>query len=281
MPELPEVETVVRGLKHLEGQTLSQIKINDPRVWFESELTHKELRNTKLHKIDRRGKYLLYRFSNCDILQHLRMTGKMLAASSPAIPSNVLKEKTKKVQLRCEFHFAKEVLYFYDIRRFGTLTAVKNWEKYWQQKKLAPDPLLNTKDALSYFLSAVKGKQKPVKTLLMDQTLLLGAGNIYADEVLHQEGIHPEQKSERLKEHDWVKIFQSLINIFENAIQSKGTTVVNYLGADGKAGSYGELLQVYSRENEECLRCGKRSKIKRIILSGRSSHFCPNCQRKK
>lgn len=282
MPELPEVETVVRGLKYLAGQRLSSMEIFDARVWFECELNSEKFHNLVLTEVARRGKYLLFRFDGgISLVGHLRMTGKFLPSASPMIPEHVRsvigEKKGKALQARARFHFERDTLIFLDTRRFGTLTAVKNEETYFAKKKIAPDPLLDGARALEVFLNSLSGKKKPIKALLLDQSAVAGVGNIYADEALHAVGIHPARPAARVK--DPRALWEAILRLLSRSIELGGTTVYDYLNAEGKRGENAQNLLVYGREGEPCASCGKP--IARIQLAGRSTHFCRNCQRKR
>jgi formamidopyrimidine-DNA glycosylase len=282
MPELPEVETVVRGLKYLAGQKLGSIEIFDAKVWFESELKPNSFQNLRLAEVARRGKYLLFRFeSGVSLIGHLRMTGKFLAESSPMIPEHIRtvigQKKGKALQARSRFRFERDSLIFLDTRRFGTLTAVRSEEIYFARKKIAPDPILDEARALSVFLESLKGKKKPIKALLLDQSAVAGVGNIYADEALHAVGIHPTKPAAKVK--DPQVLWAAILRLLDQSIRAGGTTVYNYLNAEGKRGENAQNLLVYGREGEACRGCGKQ--IRKIQLAGRSTHFCASCQRKR
>ncbi|MGZ3692999.1 MAG: bifunctional DNA-formamidopyrimidine glycosylase/DNA-(apurinic or apyrimidinic site) lyase [Bdellovibrionota bacterium] len=281
MPELPEVETVVRGLQHLAGQTLHTIEVFDARVWFESELKPSAFHAQRLSSIARRGKYLLFRFeSGISLVGHLRMTGKFLAETSPMIPEGVRavlgQKKGKALQARTRFRFERDSLIFLDTRRFGTLTAVKSEAAYFALKKIAPDPIENEEQARAVFLASLESKKKPIKALLLDQSAIAGVGNIYADEALHAVGIHPARVAAKVK--DPLALWDAILRLLNQSILAGGTTVYNYLNADGKRGENSQNLLVYGRTGEPCQACGKP--IQRIQLAGRSTHFCANCQRK-
>ncbi len=280
MPELPEVESVARGLKELEGLELQNLKIVDPKVWFESTLNPQSFHQKKLEQVSRRGKYLILRFSKgLALIQHLRMTGKMLEKSSPIIPEMViqslLRGGPKAVQVRAIFQFsaAKEIVFF-DPRRFGTLTAVSSEEEFFANKKIAPDPLIDREKAKEVFFNGL-ASERPLKAVLLDQSVVAGVGNIYADEALFRVKAHPLLQAIRWKKKEelWITILQ----IFEMAIRSGGSSVQNYVDSKGNAGTFSEQHLVYGRKGLPCGTCGKQ--IRTLIVAGRTSHFCSNCQR--
>jgi formamidopyrimidine-DNA glycosylase len=280
MPELPEVENVARGLKYLEGRKLKRLEIFDQKVWFESELGPEELSGKKLLEVSRRGKYLLLRFERgLTLLQHLRMTGKMLEQGSHALPEAIREQigtrGPKARQVRCRFEFGSHNVVFYDTRRFGTLTAVSDEENFFSKKGIAPDPFGQEERAREHFLTRIQETAKPIKAALLDQSLVAGVGNIYADESLHRAGVSPRTPARRVK--DPQRLWDLIREILAQSMEEGGTSVVDYLGADGEPGRFGDQLRVYGREGERCVSCGKR--VKRIVMVGRSTHFCPHCQR--
>lgn len=278
MPELPEVETVVRGLRHLTGQKLRLLEIFDARVWFECELEPELLHGLELREVARRGKYLLLRFQkNYTLVQHLRMTGKMLDAGSHGIPPHIrdaLGAGGRGMQIRCRLQFAGNEVWFYDTRRFGTLTLIMDEEKYFTAKKIAPDPIHEPAKAFSWFKERMGKSGKPAKSALLDQGIVAGVGNIYADEALHRMGVHPKTPAKKVKDHD--KLFSEIIQLLKRAINSGGSTIRNYMNASGEPGTFANELLVYGRAGEKCRKCS--SIIKRIVLGGRATHFCPKCQ---
>lgn len=275
MPELPEVETVRRDLLDWEGAKLVQLKIRDPKVWFESELDPKRICENTLQRVSRRGKYLVYEFPNITLVQHLRMTGKMLPADSDALP----KSRQGNLQLRAEFVFeSRPNLFFFDTRRFGTLTAVEDIEAFWQKKRQAPDPIAGDYSlALDHYLEQIFGRSRPIKSALLDQSIIAGVGNIYADEALHRVGLHPETSVKSLSTENLKNLFSALVDVFEEAIGKRGTTASDYLDVNGNPGVFRKYLRVYRCTGDICKTCESEN-IERIKVGGRSSHFCPRCQ---
>ena len=279
MPELPEVETVARGLKPLEGKKLLRLKLQDPKVWFESQLEPKQFSQKTLVQVSRRGKYLILQFEgDLFLLVHLRMTGKILPLHSVAVPEKIRLEATTTKQLRLAMQFVGEDWYFYDTRRFGTYTAIGSksaLEKFWRKKKLAPDPFIEEVEAMARFREKIMASPKPMKNFLLDQSAFAGAGNIYADEVLYRVKISPKRPARKAAAEAQV-IFQNLKEILAAAIEAKGTSILNYVGSNGESGDFAPNLRVYGRTGEPCGRC--KTKIRRILMGGRATHFCPKCQ---
>lgn len=279
MPELPEVETVARGLSSLSGRRVRSLEIHDARVWFESEGEPAELVGLTLREVSRRGKYLLLRFEkNLTLVQHLRMTGKMLAANSALIPPAVLAargQKGKGLQIRGELTFDDgRAVWFFDPRRFGTLTLVKNEAAFFAAKKIAPDPIHEPGRAFDWFRERLARANKPIKVALLDQGLVAGVGNIYADEALFAARIHPRKKARSVK--DPAPLWAEILRILHESIRQGGSTIRDYVSAEGKKGTFAEAHHVYDRGGEPCTNCG--AAVKKITLAGRSTHFCENCQ---
>ncbi|HEY8278514.1 MAG TPA: bifunctional DNA-formamidopyrimidine glycosylase/DNA-(apurinic or apyrimidinic site) lyase [Bdellovibrionota bacterium] len=281
MPELPEVETVARGLRPWVGQRLNSLDIFDAKVWFESEGGPERLFGLRLLEVARRGKYLLLRFENgLTLTQHLRMTGKMLEAGSELVPlearENLGASRGKALQVRCRFRFENSELWFFDTRRFGTLTLIENEEAYFQKKGIAPDPIHEPDRAYAWFAEKLAGTAKPAKAALLDQAVVAGVGNIYADEALHAAGIHPQTPAWKIREPRL--LWKQILRLLARSIRMGGTTIRDYVSAEGMEGRFARLLLVYDRNGEGCKSCG--SEVKRIVLAGRSTHFCPKCQPK-
>lgn len=176
MPELPEVETVRSDLaEKITGRPLQR--------------PARSLSGLKIQSLERRGKYIVYCFNDCALMQHLRMTGKMLPASSEAIPDRL--RKSKSPQIRAVFQFDRKSYLFYDTRRFGTLTLVQNPNAFFEKKGIAPDPITDPKAAEAHFVERLPKTARPLKAALLDQRILYGNGNIYSDEALHATRLHP------------------------------------------------------------------------------------------
>jgi formamidopyrimidine-DNA glycosylase len=282
MPELPEVENVARGLSWLRGRVLDRIEIFDKKVWFESELAPGKFAGLRVREVSRRGKYIIFRFSSGSaIVQHLRMTGKMLEAENPAIPeairSVIGKKKGKGLQIRCRLNFGDRSVVFYDTRRFGTLTAVQDEAEFFSRKGLAPDPFQDPDASCAEFMRRMKLSAKPAKAALLDQSMIAGVGNIYADEALHARGIHPRTPAKKIR--DLRGLWETIQAILARSIVAGGTSIIDYVGADGVRGDFEKQLRVYGREGQKCQTCD--AAISKITLAGRSTHFCPGCQRQR
>lgn len=271
MPELPEVETIVRSLrKKLTGLQISEVKIFLKKCIQGSCVNfEKNLVGRKVSTIERRGKYIIIHLDNDQaIIIHLRMTG-----SLRFLPSNAPLDK--HTHLLITFQRPSWQLRFVDQRQFGRLCLVKkkkNGDLHILQK-LGPEPLQVSNKK---FGQMINGKRRIIKSLLLDQTFIAGIGNIYADEVLYRTGIHPRQGPEFLPPQKIEALLKNLRALLRQAIQKRGTSVRTYVDAQGAPGGFQKHLMVYGREGEKCPECG--AIIVREKVAGRSTYFCPCCQ---
>jgi len=274
MPELPEVETVKRtlqpkltGLKFIDVQILLPkiIRTPDPDE-FKEKITGK-----KILKINRRGKYLLFNLNDgLNLVIHLRMTGSLVICRS----DEPLSKYTHLVMvLENGFH-----LRFADMRQFGRIwlvpaTSMDNLAGY---KNLGIEPL-EAIFTISYLKKELKRRHVRIKPLLLDQTFIAGLGNIYTDEVLHRAKINPERLATTLSPREIAHLYHAIRDVLQEGIENRGTTVRDFIDGNGRPGSYQELLRVYNREGKPCCHCGHH--IVRKKIGGRSSYFCPACQK--
>jgi len=278
MPELPEVETVCRGLNNL---TLNQEIKNSEVLWPKSLAYpasifefNQQIKGDQILNWSRRGKYLLAQLkSGAKLGVHLRMTGQLLWVKSD---SNL----QKHTRLRLFFPNDQE-LRFVDIRTFGKVWYIPpNLEVetiITGLQKLAVEPLSND-FTLEYLKTKLIKRKTAIKTVLLNQEVIAGLGNIYADEVLFKSGIYPETLADKLTDEQLIKLHQAIKEILTEAIKKGGTTFSDFLNLLGVNGNYGNVAYVYRRTGEKCRICG--IKIDKIKLGGRSTHFCPNCQQK-
>ena len=273
MPELPEVETVRRGLEKLFlGKKISSIELRYPKmIKTDLEEFQKELPGQIIQSMGRRGKYLLFYLSEKILISHLRMEGKYFY-----YPDQVPERKHAHMML----HFENVgTLVYEDVRKFGTmeLLAPELLESYFISKKLGPEPTKKDFDLLT-FQKALKKSKKPIKTHLLDQTLVAGLGNIYVDEVLWRAKVHPAKSSQTITKKEARAIHEQTISVLEQAVDKGGSTIRSYTNAFGENGTMQELHQVYDKAGLACSRCG--TIIEKIQLGGRGTHFCPRCQRR-
>lgn len=270
MPELPEVETIVRTLSALLiGQEVQAYKLFPPSVLKRNkEYSLGWLKGKKIKSICRRGKFILFLFQGERILLfHLKMTGKLLL-----IPSSTPVDKHTRFIL--SFIKNEKELRFHDVRKFGYLEVLKTYKIEQELKNLGPDPLQIDVQSFSQLLSERKAG---IKSLLLNQSLLAGIGNIYADEILFEAKIHPLSKASSLSLSDQKRLWKAIHKVLREAIHKKGSSIRNYTDAQGAPGTFQNYHRVYKRESLPCFRCG--TFIQRIRAGGRSSYFCPRCQK--
>ena len=270
MPELPEVETVRRGLERLVvGRTILSLEVKVPKMIktsYDSFLT--DLPGQTIQALRRRGKYLIFDFGQLIMISHLRMEGKYLLFTDQ-VPTN------KHFHLFFKLDDGSTLIY-QDVRKFGTfdLLAKSQEEAYFTRKKLGPEP---TKKAFKYalFERALMSSAKPIKSLLLEQKLVAGLGNIYVDEVLWAAKVHPETPAKELSK---ARVHDQTIAILQLGIEKGGSTIRTYRNALGEDGTMQNYLQVYGKTGQPCPRCV--STIEKIKLGGRGTHLCPHCQKR-
>lgn len=273
MPELPEVETVRRGLTRLvQGATIAHVEVRYPKmVTPDADVFTAELISRKIERIDRRGKYLLFRFSgDLTMVSHLRMEGKydVQPEGSPVSKhTHVIFHLTDNRELR-----------YTDTRKFGRMQLVPTGEETTLAPslgKLGPEPTAETL-TLAYMVKIFGKSHKVVKPFLLDQTRIAGLGNIYADEVLWLSKINPLTPVDTVTPSQLSELRQNIIDEMALAIGGHGTTVHSFSTAFGEAGQFQNQLHVYGREGEPCERCG--TELVKIKVAQRGTHFCPHCQ---
>ncbi len=274
MPELPEVETVAEGLRRRAlGQRIAAVEVRHPAVIVGSaEEFVSTLQGRTLAGVARKGKALALELSAREdaqprfLLVRLGMTGQLTV-----VPHEVPVAPHTHVLMPLDG--GREELRFRDVRRFGRLRSCTREELEQVLASLGPDAQLITQ---AQFLAARRGRHGAIKSWLMNQNLLAGLGNIYADEALFQAGIHPLAQPGRVSGAKAHRLYQAVRQVLQRAVRSGGTTFSDYLDAEGRPGEFLKLLRVYQRTGQPCRRCGKA--IKRLVIAGRSSHFCPRCQ---
>jgi len=274
MPELPEVETVKNSLeKKLTGLTITGVDIEMPKIIREPAVDDfiAGVTGKKITRLDRRGKYLLIHLSGGGVLVvHLRMTGRLVYARTEDPPPR---------HTHVVFHLSDgNELRFADMRQFGRILLAQDrqLDQVKGLKDLGPEPLSN-EFSREFLRRELKRKRVRLKSLLLDQTFIAGLGNIYADEALHRSRIHPERIARTLTAREIANLYHSIVEVLQEGIAHRGTSVRDYVDGDGRAGSFQELLRVYNREGEPCCYCG--TAISRIKVGGRSSYFCTACQK--
>lgn len=281
MPELPEVETVMRGLEPvLTGAVITKVQKNRPnlRIPFPATI-ERDLKGRAITHLTRRAKYIFIHLDNDDILViHLGMSG-----------SVAIVEKGQVYQSQKHDHFLFNLnsgvqIIYNDPRRFGMIFMMAQSEyvthKYFAH--LGPEPLGNDFSA-PILCERLKGKQTTIKQALLDQRVVVGVGNIYACEALYMAGISPAKKAGSIKGDKAERLVKAIRDVLKKAIKAGGSTLKDYKHADGSLGYFQHQFTVYGREKEECKRCDcdilKTGGIKRIVQSGRSTFYCPRKQK--
>jgi formamidopyrimidine-DNA glycosylase len=273
MPELPEVETIKRGLELvLPGKTIERVDINyagSIKAPSCEELA-RQMPGLTFTGAGRRGKYLLLCLDDNSLLVvHLRMTGRFFFSESEI-------ETDKHTHLIIIFKDGSR-LYFHDVRKFGTIwwLPVSRACEISGLAALGPEPLSADFD-VSYFNSKTDTRSTNIKALLLDQTFVAGLGNIYVDEALHKSGILPTRPAKSLSTRERKKLITSVQEVLLDAISWRGTTFNDYRDAAGMSGQFQNRLSVYQRHHKPCPSCG--TCICRTVVAGRGTHFCPSCQ---
>lgn len=287
MPELPEVETVRRGLlPAMEGRVITRAQVNRPDLrWPFPPRMAERLTGARVHGLRRRSKYILADLSTDEtLLIHLGMSGRMLI-SAPGTRETLgdwhhhhpAPEKHDHVILDMEDGTR---ITFNDARRFGAMdllpTATADAHPLLAQ--LGPEPLGNDFSE-PYLVARLKDRNTPIKSALLDQHIVAGLGNIYVCETLYRARIHPARKAGRISAARAAALVPIIRDVLAEAITAGGSSLRDYRQADGELGYFQHSFQVYGREGEPCLTTGCTATIHRIVQSGRSSFYCPGCQR--
>lgn len=277
MPELPEVETIRRGL----SQFIVKKRLEKTTILCEKSFIGKPTEGT-VKAIRRFGKALVIDLDNGkSLIIHLRMTGQLIYDGKERYaaghPSDNFTDNLPNKQTRVILHFNSGPLFFNDQRKFGFVKVVPTLEVEQDAfiKKLAPEPWNMT--ATDFYERLQKHKNSLIKATILDQTIICGLGNIYADEALFAAKIHPERRSGTLNLKETELLLKSACEVMDKSIASGGSTMATYVKADGTKGDYLEkFAQVFHREGKACPCCG--AEIIKIRVAGRGTHICPHCQ---
>ncbi len=277
MPELPEVETVRKGLERLVvGKTIDTVTVLWPRIIElpEVPLFQAFLSGQEIIGVQRRGKFLILKLTDFDLVSHLRMEGKY-----EYFPSAQTAIQDKHTHVIFQMQDGSQLQYR-DVRKFGRMALVpKNQSsEYKGIKQLGPEPLSHDFDKIA-FQEALKKKTMAIKPLLLNQKIVVGLGNIYVDESLWLASIHPERLASSLTERETSLLYESIITVLGQAVEAGGTTIRTYANALGEAGTFQVSLQVYGQTGQPCTRC--QTPIQKIKVAQRGTHFCPTCQKNK
>ena len=273
MPELPEVETIANGLnKRVAGDVIESVWIGSRRQPLKSSAQEiaRVLEGARIEKVRRVGKHIVADLTEAkkghkpraQWIIHLGMTGQMLVARAES-------DIEKHTHLIAKMASGKE-LRFVDPRMFGKLQVAPAASF----KAPGAEPINADRE---HFAKLFKGRKTPIKSALLNQALLSGIGNIYADESLFRSSIRPRRRAASLTKNDLTRLYDAIQEVLAEAIAAGGSSVSDYVDADGEAGFFQLQHRVYQREGEPCLVC--KTPIKRIVIGGRSSHYCPKCQK--
>ena len=287
MPELPEVETVRRGLEPvLAGARLARVEARRPDLRFPlPDGFVQRLTGARIERLDRRAKYLLATLDRDETLvMHLGMSGRFeisgaRAAERPGNFALAQPPDPKHAHIVFETDAGAQVT-FYDPRRFGYMDLIKTaaLAAHPWFAALGPEPLGCGFDA-AYLAAAFAGRRAPVKAALLDQRLIAGLGNIYVCEALHRAGLAPERAAGSIPRRKIEALVQAIRAVLAEAIEAGGSTLRDYASADGELGYFQHSFAVYGREGEPCLRPGCKGDVARIVQSGRSTFACDRCQK--
>lgn len=273
MPELPEVETITNALKQpLTGKQFTNIEIFFPRLRYELTVHQSpELLNERITDIRRRARYTIIELENLNaIIFHYGMTGAVRICQ----PS----EERKKHEHVAFYINDGTILRFEDPRRFGFIQQVKLTKKGADPEELnhlGPEPL-TSKFTAKHLLKALCKKKMPIKTAIMDNSIVVGVGNIYANEALFMSKISPLTPANQLTEEQLIVFVKTIKKTLKKAIKAGGTTIADFKGVDGSEGKFNQELLVYGKDGEKCTKCPDT--IIRIKQSGRATFYCPSCQ---
>ncbi len=270
MPELPEVESVRRTLMpRIQGRRIAKVNAPQNKLIRPSHKAFcKGLPGRRVLGSDRRGKLLMLQLEGGAYLAvHLGMTGQLIMAAH--------RPQADHVHVTIAFDDGGESLYYRDVRRFGFLAFCPD------RAALLAGPLANMgPDALGMeaglFVERLAGRRVPLKSLLLDQRVLAGVGNIYADEALHRAGLSPLARTAELQSADLLRLNDALQETLAESLARGGSSVKNFVDAQGRPGTFQHAHRVYRRTGQPCPACG--ASVEKIVLAGRSTHFCPNCQ---
>ncbi len=283
MPELPEVETVRRGLAPvMEGTVIDRAEVNRPDLrWpFPDQMVNR-LTGKRVDRLRRRSKYILVDLDSGEtLLVHLGMSGRM-TISGQTVGDFVHPHPAPAKHDHVVFHMANGVrITFNDARRFGAMDLMDTAAQadHWLIRDLGPEPLGNGFDE-DYLIGRLKGRNTPIKTALLDQQIVSGLGNIYVCEVLFRAGIHPARKAGAISAKRVRTLVPLIRDVLGEAIAAGGSSLQDYRQADGELGYFQHTFAVYDQEGNPCPNGLCKKEIRRIVQSGRSSFFCPQCQR--
>ncbi len=291
MPELPEVEVTRRRIEPLlVGRRIRAVRTTGDSYLFVTppNRLRRRLQGRRIESLGRRGKYLVAQLdAGGRLVIHLGMTGQLFSASATSL--RLLSAATRAAlapeeqagfrpdlhtHLRLSFEDGGEEVYLRDVRKFGKVLLLEKGETHPRLERLGPDALEISGERL---FAAGRGRRIPIKSLLLDQSLVAGVGNIYADESLFLSGVRPTRRASRVSRRECDAIASALQGVLQRSIDTGGSSISDYVAPDGRDGSYQSERRVYARAGEPCAACG--TPIRRTTVGQRGTHHCPRCQR--
>ena len=289
MPELPEVETIKNDLKkQVLGATVKKVETDWPKTVKEPEyeLFASLLPGKKINDITRRGKNLIIELDGSYLWVHFKMTGHMVIAPAEQLdkdkwnvddPRSPLTDRVNQYIHLAFYLDDNRVMALSDLRKFARVALVDKERLNEILGDLGPEPL-ESDFTYDVFLACLAGKKGVIKKILMDQDVIAGIGNIYADEILFESGIAPQRRVAELDDKELHRLYENIKSVLKKAVKLRGTSTSDYRDASGKKGAYTEVRKVYRRTDEPCPNeCG--GVVHRVKINGRSSHYCPSCQK--
>ncbi len=277
MPELPEVETIRRQLEpELTGRTITGVRVLDAKLTapVTASALKRRLEGSTIESVGRRGKYLLFKLGNGETLVlHLRMTGVLTHVPGGTARKAAAEQRPPRLVLRFDDGAS---LLFHDTRRFGTAMVLSGEDSgtYWH--RLGQEPLERDFNAGSLERS-LSGRKRPIKSVLLDQALIAGIGNIYADEALFEARIHPLRPAGEISGDEIAALVKAIKSTLRRAIRLQGSSIDTYRDSLGRRGRFQETFRVHRRQGEPCPGC--QGMVEKIKVGGRGTYFCPSCQR--
>ena len=264
MPELPEVETVVRSIQQLVGRRIASAEFRNLRILRggDPDAMAVRLQGRKITAVKRYGKFIVASLREGGYLMiHLGMTGRLLLGGPVGKHTHAV------------FTFDRGLLLYDDSRQFGCIEFSEEFPP--RVARLGPEPL---EISFEDFAAGVKRRKTSIKALLLNQTFVRGIGNIYADEALFRAGIHPQSQAARIRVDRARKLYDAVAAVLTEAIAAGGSSISDYVDGEGRKGFFQFSHRVYQRTGEPCTAC--KTPIRRVIVTQRSSHFCPKCQKR-
>jgi formamidopyrimidine-DNA glycosylase len=268
MPELPEVETTRRGIAaHVTGHRIRTVVVRNPRLrWPVPKDLADRLTGQTIRAVRRRGKYLLLDLGSGCVIVHLGMSGSLRIVRSDDAP-----RRHDHVDIVLDDGHA---LRLHDPRRFGAVLWSNRPGSHPLLRSLGPEPWEATAE---YLYRRSRRRRQAIKSYIMDSRTIVGVGNIYASESLFEAGIRPRRAAGRVSLQEYARLAAAIVKVLERSIRLGGTTLRDFVSATGEPGYFRQTLQVYERQGQRCRACG--TPIKRLVMVGRASYYCPHCQR--